>query len=312
MRAVVATPRGPALRADHPLAERPGEAVIRPTLCGICATDLQLLRGYLSHAGVLGHEWVGVVERAPDPTWVGRRVVGEINCPCQACPTCLAGRPTHCPHRTVLGIDGRDGVFADRFCLPLANLHPVPDHLPDEAAVFTEPLAAALQVLELVNLHPTDTAVVLGTGRLGQLCARVLALTGARVLGVDRDPERLALLPGGVARRSPDDSCPPADMVVECTGTAAGLAEATRRVRPRGTVVLKTTVHDAEVVRTSPWVVDEISVVGSRCGPFAPALRLMASGAVDPTPLISHQLPLDRAVHALSVARDSVKVLLTP
>ncbi|RME26551.1 MAG: alcohol dehydrogenase [Deltaproteobacteria bacterium] len=287
---------------------------MRVSLAGVCATDLELVRGYMGFAGVLGHEWVGVVEEADDPALVGRRVVGEINASCGSCPTCRAGRPTHCPHRTVLGILGRDGAFAEYLRLPATNLHPVPDPVSDEAAVFVEPLAAACRILEQVHVRPGDRVVVLGLGRLGQLCARVLALTGAEVLGVSRSRHKLDLLPPSV-RPVPADQAvglPPADVVVDTTGSPAGLADASARVRPGGTLVLKTTVHEAPGLSPTPWVIDEITVVGSRCGPFAPALRLLAAGLVDPTPLITARLPLEQGVEALARAArpDAIKVLI--
>lgn len=312
MSALVLTPDGPR-HEDRSPAPRPGEAVVRPRLGGVCATDLELVRGYMGFEGVLGHEWVGVVESSPLPDQIGRRVVGDINCACGRCPTCLAGRPTHCPHRTVVGIVGRDGAFADRLSIPANNLHFVPDEVPDEAAVFVEPLAAALEILEQVHVRPSDRIAVLGTGRLGQLCARVLALTGARVVGVGRRDAPLGRLPAGIERARVDDLGDERfDVVVDCTGSAEGLVEATRRVRPRGTLVLKTTVHEQRTPPATPWVLDEITLVGSRCGPFAPALRLLASGAVDPRPLIDLRLPLADGVEALARAAtpDVLKVVL--
>lgn len=311
------TSGGPRFEAEHPLADRPGEARIRLRLGGICATDLELVRGYMDFRGVLGHEWVGTVEESPDPAWVGRRVVGDINCPCRRCPTCAAGRPTHCPNRSVLGIVGRDGAFSEHFWLPVENLHAVPDGVPDEAAVFAEPLAAACRVTEQIHVRPSAVVVVLGVGRLGQCCARVLALTGARVFGVSRSPQRLELLPPSVApvRLEDADSLVGADIVVDCTGAADGLALATRLVRPGGSIVLKTTIHDPAGVSPIPWVIDEIQLIGSRCGPMAPALRLMASGQVDLRPLISARFPLRDGVAALQAAGaggNMVKVLLEP
>lgn len=315
MQALILSSDGPAVR-DVPPPAPSAEARIRLRLGGVCATDLELVRGYMGFAGVLGHEWVGTVEQAADPALVGQRVVGDINCPCHQCPTCLAGRPTHCPERTVLGIQGRDGAFSESFSLPEANLHPVPAGVPDEAAVFVEPLAAALEILEQVHVRPSDRVVVLGVGRLGQLCARVLALTGAHVTGISRNPARLGLLPTGIAPLLLDDAdaCAGADLVVDCTGNPAGLALATRLVRPRGTLVLKTTTHDLGAASPIPWVLDELTLVGSRCGPFAPALRLLARGAVDPTPLITDRFALSDGVAALGRAaeRGAVKVLLAP
>ncbi len=313
MRALVLTPDGPVVR-DHHLRDRPGESVLRLELGGVCATDLELVKGYMGFVGVLGHEWVGIVEASEDASLVGARVVGDINCPCGECSTCRAGRPTHCPNRTVLGIQGRDGAFSERFTLPTANLHRVPEGVAPEAAVFVEPLAAACEILQQVHVRPTDRVVVLGLGRLGQLCARVIAGTGARVQGVSRNPARLALLPPGIEGFTLADSgdVRGADLVVDATGSADGLALAGSLLRPRGTLVLKTTVHDLGDVNPTGWVIDEITIVGSRCGPFEPALRLLESGAVDPTPLISAELSLDRGVEALERAarRDTVKVLL--
>ena len=315
MRALVLGPSGPEVQ-DRPPPDGRDEAIIALNLAGVCATDLELVKGYMGFEGVLGHEWVGVVEAAPDPAWIGRRVVGDINAPCGHCPTCHAGRPTHCPSRTVLGIQGRDGAFSERFSLPLSNLHRVPDEVPDDSAVFVEPLAAALQILEQVHVAPSDRVVVLGAGRLGQLCARVLALSGADVAAVSRNAARLDLLPPAIHRIGLEEaqSVAGADVVVDCTGNPAGLALATSLVRPRGTLVLKTTTHDLGDASPVPWVIDEITIVGSRCGPFAPALRLLASGAVDPRPLICARYPLDRGVEALAAAahRDNVKVLLEP
>ncbi len=315
MRALVLTDSGPVVQ-QRDFQARPGEARVRVSLAGVCATDLELVKGYMGFTGVLGHEFVGVVEAAPDASWVGRRVVGEINASCGACPVCLAGRRTHCPSRTVLGIQGRDGVFAEHTSLPLANLHAVPDGVSDEAAVFVEPLAAALEILQQVHVTPSMRVVVLGTGRLGQLCARVLALTGAAVSAVGRNPLTLARLPRGIERVQLGDaaSVAGADLVVDSTGNAAGLKLATSLVRPRGTVILKTTVHDLGDTNPTGWVIDEITLIGSRCGPFAPALRLLQSGAVDPTPLISARMGLDEGVDALRKAGDKgvLKVVVAP
>ncbi len=315
MYALTHTADGPRLATDHALPPRPsGEAEIALRLGGVCATDLELVKGYMGFTGVLGHEWVGVVTEADDPTWVGQRVVGDINCPCGACPTCAAGRPTHCPTRTVLGIDGRDGAFRERFHLPVANLHPVPDAVPDAAAVFVEPLAAALEILEQVHVRPSDRVVVLGPGRLGQLCARVLALTGAHVTVVGRSAGRLSLLPPGIHGTVDPQRAAGADLVVDCTGSAGGLELAARLTRPRGTLVLKTTVHGQTTGSPTPWVLDELTVVGSRCGPFPPALRLLASGAIDPTNLVTGRFALTAGVEALEAASsgEHVKVLLDP
>ena len=316
MRALSLGPDGPAFTRDQPAPDRPGEARIALRLGGVCATDLELCRGYMGFQGVLGHEFVGEVLQAPDRCLVGRRVVGEINAACGTCPSCRAGRPTHCPHRTVLGIQGRDGAFADELCLPVGNLHVVPEGVPDEAAVFVEPLAAACRILEQVHVRPGDRVIVLGLGRLGQLCARVLALTGAQVSGVARSPQKLGLLPRSVQAvpLAQVQDLELADLVVDCTGAPEGLRLASSRVRPGGTLVLKTTVHLPEPLSPTPWVIDEITVIGSRCGPFAPALRLLAAGRVEPRDLVTARYPLEQGVEALRRAGEagSVKVLLGP
>ncbi len=313
MLACVVSEQGVQLRTDWPQPARRGEARIRPRLAGICATDLELLRGYKGFRGVIGHEWVGVVEDAPDASWLGARVVGDINCPCRTCPTCQAGRATHCPRRTALGIVGRDGVFAESFCLPLANLHRVPDSLSDEAAVFCEPLAAALQVLEQVHVKPSQRAAVLGLGKLGRLCLAVLALGPAEVWGLARRASQLEHLPEGAHGGLADAADLPAfDLIVEATGSSAGLGIATRLLRPGGRLVLKSTLHGQARLQPTPWVVQEMQIIGSRCGPFAPALRLLAESRIDPRPLIAARYPLERALEALEHAAQSgvLKVLI--
>lgn len=316
MRAIRLDPDGPHVVDDQVDRTRDGEARIRLLQGGVCATDLELVRGYMGFQGVLGHEWVGVVEDSPLSDQIGRRVVGDINCPCRRCATCLAGRPTHCPQRTVLGIVDRDGAFSEFFSLPPDNLHAVPDGVADDQAVFVEPLAAACQILEQVHVRPSDRVAVLGVGRLGQLCARVLALTGAEVYGISRNPARLLMLPRGVIAVGSGEveALDRMDVVVDCTGSAGGLAQATSLVRPRGTLVLKTTVHGQTPASPTPWVIDEITVVGSRCGPFDPALRLMADGVVDPSVLITARATLADGLIALETAsrREHVKVVVTP
>lgn len=316
MKALVLGDRGPEFRSDLARPERRGEALVRVRLAGVCATDLELVKGYMGFRGVLGHEWVGSVEGCADPGLAGRRVVGDINCPCRACPECSAGRPTHCPNRTVLGILGRDGAFAEFLTLPEANLHPIPDSVADDAAVFVEPLAAACEILEQVHVRPSDRIAVLGLGRLGWLSAAVLAATGAEVSGVVRTPRPHPAPPPGV--KSIDlglaAALPRFDVVVDATGAAAGLEAATRLVRPRGVIVLKTTIHGATPLAPTPWVIDETTVVGSRCGPFEPALRLLASGRVDPRPLIAGRYRLEAGIDALRRAAEPavLKVLIEP
>ncbi len=294
----------------------PGEALIRTDLAGICNTDLEIVRGYASFEGVLGHEFVGTVMQAEDPTWVGQRVVGEINAACGECPTCRAGRPTHCPTRTALGIRGRDGVLADSFCLPVQNLFAVPDKISDSTALFTEPLAAACEILQQIHVRPTDRVVVLGDGKLGLLVTQVLALTGCELTAIGRHKTKLAILTarGIHTQMGVEAAGAYADLVVECTGQAEGFETARRLVRPRGTLVLKSTYHGLVQTDLSQLVVDEVQVVGSRCGPFGAALRLLAQGLVDVTSLIEVEYPLDQALAAFEHAgrRGTLKVLIRP
>lgn len=303
---------------DYPRPEPPpGEALVRVRLAGVCATDRELVRGYMGYRGILGHEFVGEVVQAPDPAWLGRRVVGDINAACYRCPTCLAGRHTHCPNRTTLGIMGRDGAFADYLCLPLPNLYRVPDHVPDEKAVFTEPLAAACEILAQVAIRPTERVIVIGDGKLGLLVAAVMRLTGADLLLIGRHRDKLAIAGAwGIATALVTEEIADrqADVVVECSGHPSGFALARRLVRPAGVLVMKSTYHGQVEVDISALVVDEITVVGSRCGPFAPALRLLAAGLVDPTPLISACYGLEEGEAAFARAAEPgiLKVLLKP
>jgi 2-desacetyl-2-hydroxyethyl bacteriochlorophyllide A dehydrogenase len=301
---------------DIPDAAAAGEALIRVRLSGICGTDLELTRGYYPYDGVLGHEFVGEVVDAPDAEWIGARVVGEINAACGTCATCKAGRPTHCEGRTVLGIAARNGVHAEYVSLPLANLHRVPDTVPDEEAVFAEPIAAAFEILAQVHVAPTDRVLLVGAGRLGQLVAQVLALTGAELQVVARHDQQKAILHDrGIETIGAEDVVPRSyDIVVEATGSPSGLDLARTALRPRGTLVLKSTYAGDVTIDLSPFVVDEITIVGSRCGPFAPALRSLESGDVDPTPLIAARYPLAEAVDAMKRAgeRGVLKVLLEP
>jgi threonine dehydrogenase-like Zn-dependent dehydrogenase len=302
------------LRQDLPRpVPPPGEALVRVLVAGICNTDLELVRGYYPFTGVLGHEFVGVVEAGPEGL-LGRRVVGEINAVCGVCRACRAGRPSHCERRTVLGIVGRDGAFADYLALPAANLHPVPDGVATEAAAFTEPLAAALEIQQQVAVRPDDRVLVVGDGKLGQLIAQTLALTGCHLAALGRHPDKLALLAArGVATPGPDEVEPGSfDLAVECTGNPEGFALARCALRPRGTLVLKSTYAGELTFDAAGVVVDEITLVGSRCGPFAPALRLLAEGRVEVAPLIHARYPLSEGPAAFDHARRPgvLKVLL--
>ena len=286
---------------------------VRVALAGICATDLQLIHGYMDFRGTLGHEFVGRVEDGSGE-WAGQRVVGEINFACHSCPVCAQGLARHCPSRAVMGIQGAEGAFAEWVHVPVENLHAVPDAVEDEIAVFTEPLAAAFEILEQVEVKSGLDCAVLGDGKLGLLVAQVLQEAGARVLAVGRHPEKLAIL----ARRgietvlAGDWSPAPTSLVVEATGSAEGFARALAATRPRGTLVLKSTLADRSHVDLAPLVIDEIRVVGSRCGPFPPALRALETGSIDVRPLISDRMPLADAERALRRAGDpgTLKILI--
>jgi threonine dehydrogenase-like Zn-dependent dehydrogenase len=327
MRAVLLTDDGPCFVPEYPTPRPgPGEALVRVRLAGICSTDLELTRGYKGgFRGILGHEFVGeIVEAQDDPARVGERVVGEINIGCGACDLCARGLHKHCRARRVLGIHARDGCFADYLTLPLANLHPVGRLLTDESAVFTEPLAAALQVLEQAHIRPSMRVYVLGPGRLGQLIAQVIQETGCDLTLIGRRADALALAAlRGIATAQINsgqiDSADalartPADVVVEATGSPDGFALARRFVRPGGAIVLKSTFAGTlPEFDASALVVDEVTLIGSRCGPFAPALALLRRKGVDVRPLITARSPIEQAIAALDHARrpGALKVLLT-
>jgi len=302
---------------DYPRPSRAlGEALIRMTLAGICSTDLEITRGYMSFRGVLGHEFVGIVEEADSPALLGRRVIGEINCPCHECDSCRRGLSNHCPYRTVLGILGRDGVFAECFCLPEENLKVVPESVSDDEAVFAEPLAAALEIMEQVRIHESANIAVLGDGRLGLLVAQVVAQTGASVTCIGNHEEKMSLLEDTgvktiIAREGTAERF---DMVVDCTGSASGFDEALRLVRPRGTIVMKSTVAAKASLNLAPLVVNEVTVVGSRCGPLHKALSLLEEHTIEVTRLITDRYPLSGSLAAFDAAstRSAVKVLLYP
>lgn len=289
------------------------EALVRVRLAGICATDLALVNGYYPHHGIIGHEFVGeIVAAAAAPERVGERVVGEINIACGHCPACQRGHQRHCQQRRVLGIWQHDGAFADYLCLPLANLIPVPESVTDEAAVFTEPLAAALAIQQQVRVQ--GQVLIIGAGRLGQLIAQSLALTGCGLQVVARHDQQRQLL---TARHIPwldEQQIPQAhyDIVVEATGAAAGFNLARQAVRPAGTIVVKSTYKGEISLNLSALVVDEIQLVGSRCGPFAPALRLLERQLVDPTVLIEEKFPLSQGLTAFNRAQQPgvLKLLL--
>lgn len=298
---------------DLPL-RGPGEALIRVRLAGICNTDLEIVRGYMGFRGVLGHEALGEVIECDDQAWLGRRVVCEINLACGTCGSCLAGLARHCPVRTVLGILGKDGCFAEYMTAPLRNLLEVPAEIEDERAVLTEPLAAAFEILEQVQVRADQRVAVLGDGKLGLLTGLVLLGTGAEVHLIGKHREKLAIAEARGARvHRPDEELPGQfDVVVEATGSPDGLARALSLTRPRGTVVLKSTFHGATPVVMAPLVIDELTLVGSRCGPFPPALEALTSRRIDVSPLIHARYPLRDGLAALEEAgRPGVlKVLL--
>ncbi len=304
------------LRDDIPLPARPGEALLKVRLAGVCGTDLEMVNGYYPFTGIPGHEFVGEVAQIDSSrhAWIGKRVVGEINVACGICEQCQGGRRTHCENRTVLGILNRDGVLAEYVNLPLENLHLVPDAVSDEAAVFTEPLAAALEIQQQVQIKPTDRVLLVGAGRLGQLIAQTLALTGADLRVVARHPVQQKLLTdrGIHLIDEADVQAWRYDVVVEATGSTAGFDLARKAIRPRGIFVLKSTYKGELTLNLSPVVVDEITIVGSRCGPFAPALRLLEKKEVDPTVLIAAKFGLAQAMKAFDEAekRGMLKVVV--
>lgn len=321
-----------SFRVDRPQPKpEPDEVLIRVRLAGICSTDLELVKGYAGgFKGILGHEFVGVVEGSGSPDnigWIGTCVVGTINLGCGKCHVCLRDGPEHCPNRTTLGIHNRDGVFAEFVTLPVANLLPVPESISDEEAVFTEPLAAALRIRERIKIQPTSRIAVVGPGRLGLLSAQVLALGAGDVTVLGRRMESLALpsqlgLRTGLVEDQADSSY---DLVVEATGNDAGFAHSLRLTRPQGMLVLKSTFHGNANINLTKLVVDEITVVGSRCGPFAPALRLLdqnaraggqlrAGAGVQVKPLIDGRYELRDGLEAFDhAARSGVrKILLRP
>jgi alcohol dehydrogenase len=290
-----------------------GQALLRVRRAGICNTDLELTRGYMGFSGILGHEFVAEVVEGPSE-WLEKRVVGEINIAEGDCDMCRLGVPSQCRHRTTMGINGHPGAFAEYMALTTNNLYVVPDEVSDDQAVFVEPLAAALQILEAVHVSPRNHVVVVGAGKLGLLCAQVLRLTGADVKVVVRSSYALPLLNqwGLPAVRADDLSANRADVVVDCTGNAAGFATALDLVRPRGTIVLKSTYADLPQANLTRVVVDEVRVIGSRCGPFAAALNLLRQGLIDTETMIAARFPLEQGLTAFERAFQPgmLKVLL--
>ena len=290
-------------------------ALVKVHLAGICSTDLQIFKGYMGFEGVPGHEFVGSVADGPRD-WVGRRVVGEINFGCGHCDACHRDLSRHCPNRSVMGILNADGAFAEYVSVPIGNLHFVPENVSDEEAVFTEPLAAAFEILTQIQLDPGDEVLVLGDGKLGNLCAQVLRLTGAKITALGKHADKLALIKkAGVRTIELADWWPRLfDVVVEATGSASGLELALSAVRPRGTLILKSTIANNHQVSLAPIVINEINVIGSRCGPFPDALAALAERQVSVGPLIEAVYPLNEGVAAVEHAATpgARKILLEP
>jgi threonine dehydrogenase-like Zn-dependent dehydrogenase len=316
MRAVWLEGRGFEVRGDVARPElAAGEALVKVHLAGVCSTDLEMLQGYYPFNGVMGHEFVGsVVEAAGETEWIGRRVAGEITVYCSKCAACREGLTGHCEQRSVIGLIGRNGCFADFLALPTRNLHAVPDGVPDEAAVFTEPLAAALEIQQQVHIRPEMRVLLVGAGRLGLLIAQTLALTGCDLQVLVRSPRARQLLAERKIRTVSAAEINPHTyaVVVEASGSPEGFSIARQAVRPTGVMVLKSTFAGGSGAHLSSLVVDEVRLVGSRCGPFEPALRLLERGLVDTHSLIDGILPLERAGEAFEMAvRPGVlKILL--
>jgi 2-desacetyl-2-hydroxyethyl bacteriochlorophyllide A dehydrogenase len=310
MRAIVID-NGTSLRRDYPEpSPAPGESIVRVRMAGICGTDLELAKGYMGYRGVPGHEFVGEVIDAANPASRGRRVVGEINAACGACRACADGLGRHCAHRTVLGILGRDGAFADYLRLPVRNLIAIPDSISDDLAVFVEPIAAAYEIFEQIKISRNHRVLILGDGRLGAIVAMTMMAEGYDVVVAGHHPQRAERI--GIVVVSERGLSDRFDVVIDCTGASSGFRRALELVRPRGTLVLKSTAAASANLNLAPIVISEITVLGSRCGRFAPAIDAIASGKIDPRRLISATFPLEDGLHALEEAAQpsNFKILL--
>lgn len=319
MRAIVISGSGGVSLGEIPVPDPgPGEARIDILMAGICGTDLNLARGYMGFAGVPGHEFIGTVSQVAstaDRLLVGARVTGEINLGCQDCPVCADGMARHCPRRRVLGILGKDGAFAESLTLPVSNLHVVPETIPDRRAVFIEPVAAAFEMLDQVEVRAGQRVLVMGDGRLGLIAAQVMKTRGAAVTLAGHHESKLAVGRQLGLTTSPTDGLPATerfDIVVEATGSPGGLDQALARVRPRGTVILKTTCAGATTLDAARVVIDEVTIVGSRCGRFEPAMTALSAGEVVVEPLITAEMPLASGVEAFERAGqgETIKILL--
>jgi threonine dehydrogenase-like Zn-dependent dehydrogenase len=303
--------------ADKPIPEPfEGEALIEVAKAGICNTDLELLKGYMHFQGILGHEFAGRVVAAPEPEWVGKRVVGEINIPCGQCETCLEGDPRHCPTRKVLGIHQKDGVFAEYVTLPMENMYILPADVSDIEAVFVEPLAAAIAVFDQINPDREDRVLILGDGKLGLLAAKVMRTRSSQIFCVGHHPRKLALLEKRGIQTSHDVrewGCK-FDYIIEATGNPKGIEKALCFIEPRGKIVVKSTFYGLAEMDISGLVVNEVQLFGSRCGSFPKALAFLKRHSIDLEEMVDADFPLEKAVDAFEKAKnpDVIKVLLTP
>jgi threonine dehydrogenase-like Zn-dependent dehydrogenase len=300
---------------DYPVPQHgKNEALIRVTYAGICNTDIEIIKGYMGFKGVPGHEFVGIVEKSGKKNLIGRRVVGEINLGCGKCFYCRNQMQNHCPGRSVLGILNRDGVFAEYTTLPVKNLHTIPDYISDEEAVFVEPLAAAYEIIDQINISSSDKVCVLGDGKLGLLVAQVLSKTGSNLVAVGNHREKLSILDkmGIKTKAGSNFEERGFDIVVDCTGSRSGIKTALQIVKPRGKIVLKTTIAKRGQIDLNQIVINEISLIGSRCGPFPTAIRAIRSRKIDLFPLISNVFTLEEGIKAFQYAsqRNALKVIL--
>lgn len=300
---------------DYPKPKaKSGWVLIKTSIVGICNTDLELIKGYMNFSGVPGHEFVGVVEESSDKELLGRRVVGEINFACGSCEYCRKGLQRHCPTRRVLGIQNADGAFAEYVTLPRENIHVLPDGVSDDQAVFVEPLAASLEILMQTHIKPTSKVSVLGDGKLGLLTTQVLRLTGCDLILVGKHENKLRIVERMGVKTATLDNLPEtkADLVVECTGNPSGYRLAKKMIRPSGIIIAKSTYHQNLELNWSEIVVDEITIIGSRCGPFAPAIRLLEQGLIDTGSLITARYPFFEVLRAFEHAKDpeAIKILV--
>lgn len=304
------------LLTDYP-KPKSGESLVKVKLAGICGTDLEILHGYMSYKGIPGHEFVGVVEDSENKDLIGKRVVGEINAGCKTCTSCINGLERHCPNRTVLGILNRDGAFAQYLSLPEKNLHVVPDSIKDEQAVFVEPLAAAFEIIEQIHIEPNWEIAIVGDGRLAQLVVRVLKISCPNITCFGRHEKKLELLKKlGIKTKIGIDSNDGKkyDLVIEATGNDSGFSDTMKLIRPRGTVILKSTIASQNKLDLTPAVVNEVTVIGSRCGIFRPALNALESGSVSVEELVDSIYPLEKFQQAFEHAKKpgAMKILLKP